>query len=513
VRLEDRSVPAGNVTASVSGGVLFVVGDDLPNQVSVAGTGSWGAIVRPLGDTTLNGGTDPLQFRDLKRGYDVKVFGGDDLVIVNGVTARRGLRVELGDGDDDLFLENTTSRRETDIFGGDGEDTFTITGSDLRRRVAIDQGGGDDRLTTAGTKYGKNTFFSGQDGRNVLTVGDGVQFRRPPQVTGFSDAAPPDDTPPEAVDDEAEVTANGAVTVDVLANDSPGAGTLDPSSVTITLQPNFGTVAVNADGTVTYTSTSAAGDLDSFAYTVRNSLGVVSNGALVTVAVNDPTVPPSPPPPPDTTAPSVALETTATDAAVGTPIPFTARFDESVTGFDQSDVAVTNGTVTNFVAVTAAEYRFTVTPAAEVPTRVTVAAGAARDAAGNVSTAAAPVILPSLSDPNWRAVGTQGLRAWDARPGTGTAITSTGQTITVRYTGWLADTGAVFDTTGVAGNPATFPLGNLIQGWQQGLIGMQVGGIRRLDIPSPLGYGPTGSPPTIPGNARLVFQIELLAVS
>src|SRR5436305_843285 len=99
-KLEDRTVPAGNITTRIEGGVLFVVGDDQANQFSVSGSGQWDAIVRPLGDTTLNGGTANLKFTNVYRGYDVKSFGGDDVVIVSGVTARRGLRIELGDGND-----------------------------------------------------------------------------------------------------------------------------------------------------------------------------------------------------------------------------------------------------------------------------------------------------------------------------------------------------------------------------------------------------------------------------
>lgn len=108
----------------------------------------------------------------------------------------------------------------------------------------------------------------------------------------------------------------------------------------------------------------------------------------------------------------------------------------------------------------------------------------------------------------------------DLRAGTGTEATN-GRTLTVNYTGWLYSTtaannkGTQFDSSLNPGRtPFSFVLGtgNVIQGWHQGVLGMKVGGLRRIIIPPSLGYGAQGSPPTIPGNATLVFEVELLAV-
>lgn len=107
----------------------------------------------------------------------------------------------------------------------------------------------------------------------------------------------------------------------------------------------------------------------------------------------------------------------------------------------------------------------------------------------------------------------------DLSVGTGAEATS-GRRATVNYTGWLYDPaqpeqkGRQFDTSAGRGPFAfTVGAGQVIRGWDLGVVGMKVGGQRRLVIPPELGYGAAGSPPAIPPNATLVFDIELLGVS
>ena len=110
------------------------------------------------------------------------------------------------------------------------------------------------------------------------------------------------------------------------------------------------------------------------------------------------------------------------------------------------------------------------------------------------------------------------LQITDVKVGTGTEATN-GRSVTVHYTGWLySETaanhhGSQFDSSVSRGVPYTFTLGagQVIKGWDQGVLGMKVGGQRTLIIPPSLGYGALGNPP-IPGNATLVFDIELLGV-
>lgn len=105
-----------------------------------------------------------------------------------------------------------------------------------------------------------------------------------------------------------------------------------------------------------------------------------------------------------------------------------------------------------------------------------------------------------------------GLKYTDEVVGTG-ATPQRGQTVTVHYTGTL-ENGKKFDSSRDRGVPADFKIGigNVIKGWDEGLMTMKVGGKRRLVIPSKLGYGPAGRPPDIPGNSTLIFDIELLGV-
>ena len=74
-------------------------------------------------------------------------------------------------------------------------------------------------------------------------------------------------------------------------------------------------------------------------------------------------------------------------------------------------------------------------------------------------------------------------------------------------------TGKIFDSSYQDGGPATFPLNGVIQGWQQGIPGMRVGGERLLGIPSALAYGPSGSGALIAPNEPLWFVVEVLSVS
>lgn len=90
---------------------------------------------------------------------------------------------------------------------------------------------------------------------------------------------------------------------------------------------------------------------------------------------------------------------------------------------------------------------------------------------------------------------------------------SANSTVTAHYTGALCADGTIFQSSKDMGRPVTFSLAQVIQGWQQGVPGMKVGGTRRLIIPAKLAYGAQSPSPNIPVNSALVFDIELADVS
>ena len=132
--------------------------------------------------------------------------------------------------------------------------------------------------------------------------------------------------------------------------------------------------------------------------------------------------------------------------------------------------------------------------------------------------APAPVVPPAPAAPSYPGdavdgagtVTASGLKYFDMVVGDGPQPSGPTTRVTVHYTGWLMD-GTKFDSSVDSGRPATFGLNRVIAGWTEGVGSMRVGGKRKLVIPSDLAYGPSGRP-SIPPNATLVFDIELLEI-
>jgi len=105
-----------------------------------------------------------------------------------------------------------------------------------------------------------------------------------------------------------------------------------------------------------------------------------------------------------------------------------------------------------------------------------------------------------------------GLKFEELKEGSG-SIAESGQTVSVHYTGWL-ENGSKFDSSKDRNEPFRFNLGagTVIKGWDEGVAGMKIGGVRKLTIPPQLGYGARGAGGVIPPNATLIFEVELLDI-
>jgi len=117
------------------------------------------------------------------------------------------------------------------------------------------------------------------------------------------------------------------------------------------------------------------------------------------------------------------------------------------------------------------------------------------------------------------ATGVNSMQSAELKAGTGEGITA-GRIAVVNYTGWLYDASATnnkgkqFDSSRSSGQAFRFPVGagQVIKGWDQGVVGMKVGASRRLIIPANLAYGDSGAGAVIPPGATLVFDIDLVAI-
>lgn len=428
--LEDRLTPAGDVTARVVDGTLFIDGDARANAVTVAGTGWRSVAVRPGdADTTINGQAPGkgVFLGDITRGIVIRTNDGEDTVRLENVRFKKYIGVFTGGGEDEVVLTGVDARGTVQIDTGVADDTVSVSNSKFRRTLAVNLGDGDDLVNVSGSKLRDRTFFVGGDGNDRFGRSDN-KFTRSVSYIGFE-------------------------TVDLNRLISPPA----------------------------------------------------------------PVVPPD-----DQVAPNVSISSSAGESTPAAQVPFRVTFSEPVTGFDATDMGVTNGTVTNFTAISPSEFTFAVIPAADGAITVSVPGNVAFDATGLGNTAAVPRTVrsirtdagmtntvPDVNDPNFVPTGS-GLAVWDIQVGSGTAVTAN-STVQVFYTGWLTN-GTVFDQARTTGQPASFPLSNLIAGFREGMIGMQPGGIRRFRIPPELGYGAAGTS-NIPPNSTLIFEVKLVAVS
>jgi FKBP-type peptidyl-prolyl cis-trans isomerase len=131
---------------------------------------------------------------------------------------------------------------------------------------------------------------------------------------------------------------------------------------------------------------------------------------------------------------------------------------------------------------------------------------------GSHAQESAPAEVPPIPPDRNRTTLPSGLEISFLAPGGSQAPPKLGDKVTVHYTGWFPD-GKVFDSTRKTGKPAEFRLGRVIEGWSEALQMMSPGAQVKITVPPDLGYGSRGSPPSIPKDATLIFEIELVSVT
>jgi hypothetical protein len=373
--LEDRTTPAGNVTAFVSGGILFVQGDSASNQVWLSSLSEDTVAVTALGDTRVNGTWLPLTFSGVTLGWVITMGQGNDQVYISRTRGNIGVFLNTGAGNDHITLNRAQHAGPTVIRSGAGDDLISLGMGQYAGSVLVNAGGGNDRVFVSGVNFRNETQFDGGPGFDQLGL-DQSRFGESPAIRNFEQVFTA--LMPTAVDDSVSVPDNGRITISVLANDLPIGGPFQLDSIRIVTQPQQGTVTVNSNGTITYVAhTTVNSDSDSFQYTVRNQLGGESNVATVHLRLPVALRPPTP-----------TITTTASNPTNLASIPFRVTFNKNVTGFTAGDITVTNGTLSGFTTVNAQTYTFNVAPTADGPVTINIPAGAATDSGGRPSTAA-----------------------------------------------------------------------------------------------------------------------------
>jgi FKBP-type peptidyl-prolyl cis-trans isomerase FkpA len=285
--LEDRSVPAGNVTARVVGGTLFVDGDAAANSFVVAGTGWRSVAVRPGdADTTINGlpNGQGVFLGDITRGIVVRAGDGEDTVRMEGVKNRHYIGVFAGAGEDEVVFERVEARGTVEIVddvvpippevAADTDDVVRLSNSQFRKSVSVRMQGGDDQLSVANsTIRGQATFEGGIGVDTYSRVNTSstrtITFGRfetvlttpiPPPVPPV--VPPPSAEPPSATlsTTAGESTPLAAIPFTTTFSDAVSDFTLDDVGVTNGIPSNFiaisdteyrFTVTPNGDGEVT----------------------------------------------------------------------------------------------------------------------------------------------------------------------------------------------------------------------------------------------------------------------
>ena len=289
-QLQARVLLAGDVTAAVTNGFLVVRGDNAANELTIERISGDRVQVTGATGTTINGLTQPAVLR-VRKGYDIATGGGDDKLTVIGLNAfgRYEIRMDLGAGNDTLVASNLLAQR-IHAGGGDGNDSITVRNSRSRRGSGVGGGAGDDTMVLENLRFGNGSCIDGGTGNDILQESNNRYGAR---STKFNIDPTVPTTPPTAVADAFSVVQSGSTTVNLANNDTAGTSPINRNSIVISTQPTNGSVTVNTDGNVTYLHNGSNTTTDSFAYTIKDTNGLVSGAATVSVTITPATTPPT----------------------------------------------------------------------------------------------------------------------------------------------------------------------------------------------------------------------------
>jgi VCBS repeat-containing protein len=320
-QLEERTVLAGNITATITAGSLRLIGDAQDNQVLVQRTGTTSLQLSSLdGTTRINGQSGPVTLSNFTAGITASTGNGNDLLRFSGSSTDLfrvfgNAMIDTGSGDDTVQFSNfsvwnsltlTTGTGNDKVLGvrdfagvgtnvwglrvgqdavintGTGDDSIELRNSAILRNFVLDANAGNDRVDLRNNDFQRLSVLNGGIGTDSLN-NVGNTFRYAPTIYFFETRSAI--AGPNAAADSATLAENGTTTINVLANDSASSGTINTSSVVVTQQPARGTAIVNANGSITYTNNGAEAASDTFRYTVRDTQGNTSNEGIVSLTI------------------------------------------------------------------------------------------------------------------------------------------------------------------------------------------------------------------------------------
>jgi hypothetical protein len=527
--MEERVVPAGNLTALVFDGILYLGGDSGGNQFTVAGDGNRAVRIDSIdGTTTINGQTS-VRLTGVVRGVHYVGGSGDDIILVRNLQVTDTLNFNTGSGNDAIHLVQVTAGKGAILVTEAGNDQVRMAGSSFGSLASISLGAGDDYFDASGTQFsrrplanggtGTNSFnFRANSGRALGFVGltpgadpGPLQPSNPPIVLPPTPPTPPAPVAPAVTLMTSSASPTNAATLSYTAVFDSSVTGFDASKISVA---NGAVASFSAVSGTNYNFTVTPNGSGVVSVSVAAGAGIsaesVGSAASNTVSISV-----------DRTAPTATIGTGSNEPVTTPLIPFVVTFSEAVTGLAATDFAVTNGSVANFSPTGTNSFVVNVTPGGDGTVTLALAVNSVIDVVGNGNLAASgaarslrtsagiAMTVPNFNSSEFVAVGTQGLRVREISVGTGDRVVSATSTVRAFYRGFLASNGNVFDEAVTTGMPAEFT--NLITGFRQGITGMRAGGQRQIFIPAALGYGnmQVGS---IPPNSDLVFDVILTDV-